>query len=118
MLNTAASWAIKAHLMSVDDRPLAPYLAARIAREPVIRDAISESCLEWIALRPLPKMDRETAVFLWERFEYANRFGQWLCKSGAECLGKSVDEVLQWLLIDSWTQVSILYWKNDLQAYF
>jgi hypothetical protein len=114
MLNTASSWAIKAHLMiAEDEKP--HYRAARIARETVIRSAISESCAEWIARRPLPNMDPETAVFLWERFEYAKRFGQWLRRSGADCVEKTVDDVLTWLLIDSWMQVSLAQWKQDLQ---
>jgi hypothetical protein len=114
MLNTASSWAIKAHLMiPEDEKP--HYRAARIAREIVIRKAISESCVEWIAGRPLPYMDPETAVFLWERFEHAKRFGQWLRRSGVDCVERTADDVLAWLLIDSWTQVSLAQWKQDLQ---
>ena len=115
MTESASTWAIKAHLMLLDV-PKSDYFAARIAKEPAIRDAISESCREWIGSRPFPRMNDEQAMFVFDRFRYAHAFAVWLIEGGMICNERNTGDLLTWLLIDSWEQVCLAQWKCDLMS--
>ena len=47
-MHAAAIWSAKAVLMT-EDAQAPEFVSARVSRELVIRDAISQSCREWIA---------------------------------------------------------------------
>ncbi len=106
-----AEWAAKAQIASVGNR--AEYRASRIARELVIRDAISQSCMEWIDTGSLPLMDRETALFVYERFSYGHLLGEMMLNTGIESTSNE-RYTLAWLLLDSWLFVSFALWQYDL----
>lgn len=108
-------WAIEARLMTAPV-PRPDYFAARIAREPVIRDAISESCLAWIENQPWPVMDHEQALFVADRFRYGYIFGLWLRENGFGCPSNSEATILIFLLNESWRQFSAPRWKRDLES--
>ena len=112
---SASTWTIKAHLMTLE-LPKHDYFAARIAREPEIRDAISECCREWIRGRQFRPFDVELGFFFYDRFYYGHVFGSWLQESGASFESKTEPEILAWLLIDSWERVSLVLWIRDLSA--
>src|ERR1035438_3618657 len=104
---SASTWAIEARLMTLEI-PKRDYFAARIAREPAIRDAISECCRESIRGRQFRPLDVELGFFFYDRFHYGHVFGSWLQDGGASFESKTESEILAWLLIDSWERVSLV----------
>lgn len=96
------------------DQPKRDYFAARIAREPLIRDAISQSCEEWVAGRQT-KMDTEAAMFFADRFFYAYGLGVWLRDNEFQT-AQSEQNVLLWLLNGAWGKVSVARWVFDLTS--
>ena len=115
MLGVVSIWAVKAHLMSLEGSK-ADYFAARIAREIEIRDAISESCMEWIVGTRMIPADFEQGFFFWDRFYYAHAFGYWLREQGFRLREKTAPNVLAWLLVDCWSEVHVYRWKSDLAS--
>ena len=110
---SASTWAIEARLMTLEI-PKRDYFAARIAREPAIRDAISKSCLEWIESGRFPIADFHACRFLFDRMNCAYSFGCWLRQSGFEAPHKSENETLGWLLVDCWDNILAARWAQAL----
>ncbi|HWW00476.1 MAG TPA: hypothetical protein VNZ64_12325 [Candidatus Acidoferrum sp.] len=88
-------------------------ISAKIAKESVLRGPISESLREWVNSGCLPKMSKEDALFLWDRFLHASAFGGWLQKGGFYS-ERPESDVLIWLLIESWDQVGCVNWAYEL----
>jgi hypothetical protein len=107
---TLAAGALKANTQSQTSEPF----LAKIARESVLRGAISESCVEWITNGRLPLMSSADALLFYDRIFYGFAFGELLAKSGFSWPGSEAD-LLRWLLIDSWERISCLLWKWDLE---
>src|SRR5438046_6625135 len=76
---------------------------ARIEREPAIRQAIDQSCLEWIRTRSWPRCDAECAAFFWDRIMEARTVAHWLLARRTRFPGVGPAEVLELLLVDYWT---------------
>lgn len=90
------------------------YVAATLSRESAIRDAISQSCVEWVENGAVPIMSQTDAMFFYDRLFYAFGFGRLLSESGFEWPWGEND-LLRWLLIDSWEQITCLLWKHNLE---
>lgn len=90
------------------------FAAAMRAKEIAIRDAISESCREWIATGNLPAMEDKDAYHFFQRLHYGEKLIRWL-RSEPVSYGKSANDALYWLLIDSWDYVSFPMWMDDLK---
>src|SRR5580704_16886038 len=71
-----------------------------IAKEPVIRDAISQICRAWIQTGEPMRMQDETFRYFLYRLLYASKVLVWL-KSGGCQVPKTETDILHWLLIDS-----------------
>jgi len=113
LLGQVSLWAIKARRVTlVHENPSA--LAAMIAREPVIRDAISESCREWIQSGDLKPMTVDDAHYFYDRLDYGEKMIRWLRSDDLRCPSKTANEVLMWLVVDSWELVCLPLWKQDL----
>ena len=110
-MKAAARWAAKAGLMTEQSQTV-EFVAARITREHLIRESISESCRVWVRHNSWRMMNRQDALFVWERVAYAYKFGEWL-HNRVECRSMSENEILLWLLIDSWVHVCADSWKWD-----
>lgn len=91
------------------------YVAAKVARESVIRGAISESCVEWVKSGRLTIMSADDALFFFDRVLQAHAFARFLHESGFEWPGKE-DALLVWLLVDSWERITCLNWKLGLET--
>jgi len=116
ILGQASIWATKARLVTLRQQNPAA-LAAMIAKEPVIRDAISESCRAWIETGNLKAMNDENAHYFFDRLDYGEKMLRWIRSADFQCPAKSANEILHWLLIDSWDLVCHSLWKNDLLDY-
>src|SRR5579859_484916 len=87
-MSTAAMWAVAA-------RPDAwrahreSSRAAISAKELNIREAISQSCAEWVESGHWPVMSPEDALYVWERVWRAHHFGNWLRTAGLVSQQKS-----------------------------
>lgn len=88
--------------------------AARIDREPRIRDAIDEGCREFAAGRPWPKADPETTVFFWDRVEAAYGLAGWLRQNSFVGPDVSLESMLTLLLVDYWQQAGVCGWMATL----
>lgn len=91
-------------------------LERRVAREPELRAAVDQACLQWAAGAPWPLTDPETCVFLWDRVVEARIFGQWLVERGTQFVGKSDRDVLRWVLVDYWVLAGFYRWYARLWA--
>jgi hypothetical protein len=67
------------HQASSPDSPRAR-LERRVAREPVLREAIDAACRQWAQGEAWPISDPETSVFIWDRIVEARIFGEWLSR--------------------------------------
>lgn len=88
--------------------------SAMIAKEIVIRDAISESCRAWIQSGSLPPMDDRLARYFFDRLRFGDKLLLWLRSGGWKCPPFSTNELLEWILIDSWPPISFELWKSEL----
>lgn len=113
ILETASRQAIAFRLTSLA-RQDQVFASAMIAKELVIRDAISESCRVWILTGNLEAMLDEAAYYFFQRLRYGEKLIRWL-RSGPISYGKSSNDALSWLLIDSWVCVSLPMWLDDLR---
>jgi len=73
---------------------------ARFSREPRLQDAVDEACRMWAQERRWPRMDAETTVFVYDRFEQAVVFASWIRKHHAEFPQRSAAQILVFLLVD------------------
>jgi hypothetical protein len=90
------------------------FVLATLARESEIRGAISESCAEWVKNGTYPLMSQDEALYFYERLFYGCAFARWLYQSGFSWTGGE-QELLSFLLIDSWERISCLNWKHSLE---
>jgi hypothetical protein len=116
ILGQASISARAAYLVTLRQQNAAA-LGDMIAREPVIRDAISEICTEWIETGKLNWIKDEDAQYFYDRLYYGEKMGLWLRSGDFQSHSKSADEILGWLLIDSWELVCLPLWKNELLDY-
>lgn len=112
ILEPASRWATIAHSMSAA-REHPEIAAAIIARELAIRDAISESCRVWIETGNLQPMDDQDARYFFDRLKYGEKVLLWI-RSGDFLWPKASNELLTFLLIDSWDYITSLMWLSDL----
>lgn len=87
---------------------------AMIVKELVIRDAISKSCREWIETGNLMPMRDEDAKHFYYRLHYGDKLLRWVRSGDCYYPSKSSNQILQWVLIDSWPEISVELWKSDL----
>lgn len=114
ILEPASRWATLAH--SIEQALENPdHVSAILAREFGIRDAISQSCRAWIDTGNLPVMDDDEAKYFCDRLKCGETMIRWLRSGGLRCDGKTPNEVLTWLLVESWESVCFPLWKNELQ---
>jgi hypothetical protein len=90
------------------------YLETMIARELVIRDAISESCRVWIQTGNRKPMKDQDAVHFYYRLFFASKMLRWIRSGDLQCHSKTQNEFLTWLLIDSWPLLCVDLWKSEL----
>lgn len=84
-------------------------------REANLRAAIDKACLAWVDSDRWPRMDPETAVFVFDRIVEARFLAVWLAERGLVATrpgGRAESrDVMRWLLIDSWAFVGIYRWR-------
>jgi len=85
---------------------------ARFTREPRLQEAVDEACRMWAQERHWPRMDVETSVFVYDRFEQAVVFASWIRKHGAEFPQRSAAEIVKLLLVDYWCVFSQGRWHR------
>lgn len=84
--------------------------------EPAIRDTIDQACRNWIAGRPWPQMDADTAYFVWERFFEASSFGNRLYARGFRPVHRSDPQILAFLLIEHWAAYGSIRLKTRVDS--
>jgi len=87
------------------------------AQESVLAPAVDAVCRTWVQTGKLPAgldtVDAETlGPFVWDRFFRGLLFAVYLHDGGCQIYGKGEDEVLIWLLVDSWRYYGRLVWKQ------
>ena len=85
-----------------------------IARESSSRPAVTERCVEWASTGHLGSMTPDDALFLYERVKHGCALGLLLLEGQFECK-LMVEEVLKWLLIESWENISYVRWKWETE---
>src|SRR5215469_6462532 len=85
------------------------------AQESVLAPAIDLVCQTWIKTGKLPAglptVDAKTiGPFVWDRFFRGLLFAKYLYDGGCRIYGKGDQEVLNWLLVDSWRYYGRLAW--------
>src|SRR5438045_7708457 len=73
------------------------YVLACLAREAALREAISQSCAEWVNGAGWPMMRIEDAGYLLDRVFYACAYSRQLLEAGFEW-NKTESELFVWLL--------------------
>src|SRR5205809_6685894 len=114
-LITSCRWAVEGQILSSQDHQ-AEFASSKITREVEIRDAISQSCRVWIQTGFFPAMSSDDAFYIYFRLFYAHCFSEWLLSFGARFHSKKPDDLLDWLLIDSWSQMFVSQWKSRLHT--
>jgi len=92
------------------------------AQESVLAPAIDVVCRMWIQTGKLPPgletVDAKTiGPFVWDRFFRGLLFAKYLYDGGCRIYGKGEQEVLVWLLVDSWQYYGRLVWKQTPADY-
>jgi hypothetical protein len=109
-----ASRQAKSFRLKSEARSDQTFAAVLITKELAIRDAISENCREWILTGNLRPMEEASAYLFFQRLEYGEKLIRWL-RSDAVNYGKSANDALLWVLVDSWDYVSRPMWLDDLK---
>lgn len=116
ILTSSSKQAAAIHSMTVA-RDNQNSVAAMLTREPLIRDAISESCRVWIETGDLAAMDDKDAIYFFDRLQHGEKLLRWLLSGDCQCPNKTPNEILSWLLIDCWPVLGVSLWKDDLHTF-
>jgi hypothetical protein len=109
----ALKWAISSHSME-RARESRGYASAILAKEPVIRDAISKSLEVWIQTGQVILADEDLPYFV-DRMKTASRLCSWLKSGNCVPFEKSSNEILEWLLIHSWPEIGVALWADNFR---
>ena len=83
-------------------------LEVQNANEERLQGAITASVKEWIKSgTKIVSDDLATNLLLYARFSVALGFARHIQDFGFECPDKSKDEILNWLLVDVWTEYGV-----------
>jgi len=92
-------------------------LLHEIQREPSLREAIDEACRVWLSGGSWPKMSEHVAaVLVWERLNEGYLLGGNLWHQGFRVEQKSENDVLLYLLVDSWAANGVFRLRARLNA--
>jgi hypothetical protein len=86
------------------------------AQESVLAPAIDRVCWTWVHTGKLPQLGPDDAKtlgpFVWDRFFRGLLFAKYLHDGGCRIYGKGEDEVLTWVLVDSWKYYGRVAWRQ------
>jgi len=84
----------------------------RLVREPLVRGAIDEACMEFAKTKRLPMMNAETAVFFWDRFDQGYELCGWALRNNVQFPTKTTYDLLKLFLVEFWFYSGHLRWST------
>lgn len=78
------------------------------------REGINHVCKAWILTCNIQLTDQLSKNLFMDRLEFGLKLARWVKSIGFNHGEKSRDELLDWLLIQSWPELGYSLWRDDI----